>query len=88
MKIAVFRHPRTLLRWSLLIIVAVVSVWLISALGQFLVWQFIGEQVLGIEIKVSPDNAMQTYQSSGRLALSNALDIELNLTTLAVETKR
>ncbi|OZS44585.1 hypothetical protein ASV53_07280 [Photobacterium sanguinicancri] len=88
MKMAVFRHPRILLRWSFVILVTVVSVWLISALGQFLVWQFIGEQVPGIEINVSPDNAMQTYQSSERFALSDALNIDLNLISLAVETKR
>ncbi|KMV30425.1 hypothetical protein [Photobacterium swingsii] len=88
MKKAVFRHKRALLRWGVVITLTLVSVLLLSELGQFLVWQFIGEQVPGIEIKVSPNNAMQAYQSAEYNALSSVLNIELDLTTLAVEKIR
>ncbi|MGF1787625.1 hypothetical protein L4D00_17670 [Photobacterium swingsii] len=88
MKKTVFRHKRTLLRWGVVITLTLVSVLLLSELGQFLVWQFIGEQVPGIEIKVSPNSAMQTYQDSDHNALMSVFNVELDLPTLAVERVR
>lgn len=85
MKKSVLRHKRAWLSCVIMIGLSIIGVIFLSELGQFLVWRLIGDQMPGIEMKISPDTGMEYQHSVGLFALSKALDVELSYKQIAVE---